>query len=186
MKTVNVGVLKKLYIPSRDSHKGQNGRLLIIGGSHLFHAASLWALTVASRIVDFVHYCSVPENNELVARAKEEFRNGIVVPREDLERYIMEDDAILIGPGMVRANGDLSRVEYTMKDLSEIEYIENEGILTYHLTKYLLKKYPRKQWMIDAGALQMMDLSLILLKKKSKKRNSQAKGSWFLYMKTSF
>ena len=129
--------LKNLYIPPRDSHKGQNGRLLVIGGSHLFHAASLWALTVASRIVDLVHYCSIPENNEIVARNKEEFRNGIVVPREDVESYIEEDDCILIGPGMTR-DGE-----------------------TETLTNSLLKKYPHKQWVIDAGALQMMDVSLI-------------------------
>jgi len=63
--------LKKLYIPPPDSHKGQNGKLMIIGGSHLFHAASLWALEVASRIVDMVFYSSVPENNQIVKKTKE-------------------------------------------------------------------------------------------------------------------
>ncbi len=137
MKSVTVDDLNQLYLPSSGSHKGQNGRLLIIGGSHLFHAASLWALTVASRIVDLVHYSSVPENNELVAKAKEEFRNGIVVARSDLDAYIEEDDCILIGPGMER----------------------NEE--TEALTNTLLKKYPNKQWVIDAGALQMLDLAVI-------------------------
>jgi len=126
--------VRKLVLPARGSHKGQNGRLLIIGGSRLFHAASLWALTVASRIVDLVHYSSVPENNEVV---KSEFRNGIVVPREDVDVYIEEDDCILIGPGMTRD--------------SETETITNS----------LLKKYPKKQWVIDAGSLQMMDISRI-------------------------
>ncbi len=129
--------LSTLYQPSKDSHKGQNGKLLIIGGSHLFHAASLWSLTVASRIVDLVHYSSVPENNEMVEKAKEEFRNGIVVRRQDVESYIEEDDCILIGPGMTRD--------------SETEEITNT----------LLKKFPQKQWVIDAGALQMLDLEVI-------------------------
>lgn len=102
MKSFLVADLKKLYIPPPDSHKGQNGKLLIIGGSHLFHAASLWALKVASRIVDMVFYSSVPENNEIVQKAKEEFRDGIVVRREDIESYIEEADCILIGPGMLR------------------------------------------------------------------------------------
>lgn len=124
----------KLRLPLSDSHKGQNGRLLIIGGSELFHAASLWALEVASRIVDLVHYCSVPENNQLV---KSEFRNGIVVERGDIDAYIAEDDCILIGPGMTR---------------------DQE---TKELTDRLLKKYSQKQWVIDAGALQMMDIGLI-------------------------
>lgn len=137
MNIVTPGDLKKLYAAPAGSHKGQNGRLLVIGGSHLFHAASLWSLTVASRIVDLVHYSSVPENNESVQKAKEEFKNGIVVPRKDVESYIEEDDCILIGPGMTR---------------------DNE---TETLTNTLLRKYPKKQWIIDAGAIQMMDVSLI-------------------------
>lgn len=134
MKTVTIADIQKLAVPLKGSHKGQNGRLLVIGGSHLFHAASLWSLTVASRIVDLVHYCSVPENNELV---KHEFRNGIVVPREDIASYIEEDDCILIGPGMTR---------------------DDE---TKKLTDTLLQKYPQKQWVVDAGSLQMMDLHII-------------------------
>lgn len=137
MRTADVHDLKGLYIPLPGSHKGQNGRLLLIGGSHLFHAASLWALTVASRIVDLVHYSSVPENNELVSQAKEEFRNGIVVTRSDVPDYIEEDDCVLIGVGMTRD--------------SETET----------LTNTLLTKYPQKQWVIDAGALQMMNPTLM-------------------------
>lgn len=137
MEIVTNDDVKKLVLPSRGSHKGQNGRLLIIGGSALFHAASLWALTVASRIVDLVHYSSVPENNMIVANAKDEFRNGIVIPRSDIDAYIEEDDCILIGLGMTRD--------------SETET----------LTNTLLKKYPTKRWVIDAGSLQMMDISLI-------------------------
>lgn len=137
MKLITADDLKELYLPPATSHKGQNGRLLIIGGSHLFHAASLWALKVASRIVDLVHYSSVAENNELVKELKKEFRDGIVVPRSEIESYIEEDDAVLIGPGMTRDN-------------------ETES-----LTNNLLKKYPHKQWIIDAGALQMLDVNLI-------------------------
>jgi NAD(P)H-hydrate epimerase len=132
-----LSVVKTLQIPKPDSHKGQNGRLLVVGGSQLFHAASLWSLTVASRIVDLVHYCSIPVNNEIVQNLKEEFRNGIVVPREEVDAYIKEDDVILIGPGMTR----------------------DEETKTF--TDRLLKEYQDKQWVIDAGALQMMELSNI-------------------------
>ncbi len=137
MRSVSIDDIQSLYIPPEDSHKGQNGRLLIIGGSTLFHAASLWALTVASRIVDLVHYASAPENNAIVQRAKEEFRNGIVITRGDIDAYIQEDDCVLIGPGMMR---------------------DRE---TEELTNRLIQAYPNKQWVIDAGALQMMDVSLI-------------------------
>lgn len=137
MKSVTQTDLASLTFARQGSHKGQNGRLLVSGGSHLFHAASIWALEVASRIVDLVHYSSVPENNEIVMSIKKEFRDGIVVPRSDIDSYIEEDDCILIGPGMTR---------------------DEE---TKTLTDRLLARYPKKQWVIDAGALQTMDLACI-------------------------
>lgn len=162
METIGETDLKDLYLPPKSSHKGQNGRLLIIGGSHLFHAASLWALKVASRIVDLVHYSSVAENNELVSRLKEEFRDGIVVPRQEIEAYIEEDDAILIGPGMMRAESAVtSHLKSYVTNLNELDTIKDEGVQTMVLTNYLLRKYPNQQWVIDAGALQMMDLNRI-------------------------
>lgn len=148
--------LSRIQIPKKNSHKGNNGKLLIIGGSTLFHAASLWALEVASRIVDLVHYASVDENNEIVKKLKENFCNGIVIHRRDIEEYIQEDDCILIGPGMVRAE-KVSSSEYQVASMQDIEEIEDEGTQTYFLTKYLLQKYPNKKWVIDAGALQMME-----------------------------
>ncbi|HSW89619.1 MAG TPA: NAD(P)H-hydrate dehydratase [Patescibacteria group bacterium] len=119
------------------SHKGQNGKVMLIGGSELFHAASRWSMDVLSAMVDMVFYSSVPTNNELIREAKGEFWGGVVVPRGDVENYIQEADVILIGPGMTRD--------------SETEKITND----------LLKKYTNKKWVIDAGALQMLDVKLL-------------------------
>ena len=144
VKNFAIENLKKLYIPPSSSHKGQNGKLMIIGGSKLFHAASLWSLKVASRIVDMVFYSSVPENNEIVIAAKKEFRDGIVVPRNKIENYVKEADCILIGPGLPRKDG------------------EQEGDDdTRELTENLLKKYPKKKWVIDGGSLQTINPSFI-------------------------
>jgi NAD(P)H-hydrate epimerase len=93
----------KLFQFEDDSHKGQNGKLLIIGGSTLFHAASLWAAEVASRFVDMIHFASTAENNEIFLHLKTIFRNGIVIARKSIPDYMLEDDAILIGPGMIRS-----------------------------------------------------------------------------------
>jgi hydroxyethylthiazole kinase-like uncharacterized protein yjeF len=144
MEEFNPAELKKLYKPAADSHKGQNGKLMIIGGSHLFHAASLWSLQVASRILDMVFYSSVPENNEIVQKAKEEFRNGIIVPRDKIEHYIQEAECILIGPGLPRDEGREEGDEDTKK-----------------LTEDLLKKYKDKKWVIDGGSLQTINPNLI-------------------------
>ncbi|OGH24518.1 MAG: hypothetical protein A3B47_01525 [Candidatus Levybacteria bacterium RIFCSPLOWO2_01_FULL_39_24] len=144
MKDFDPRTLKKLYIPPPNSHKGQNGRLLLISGSKLFHSSSLWALKVASRIVDMVFYSSVDENNQIVRQAKTEFRDGIVVPRSKVEDYVREADCILIGPGLPRKDG------------------EQEGDNdTKELTERLLKKYPDKKWVLDGGSLQTIDPQLI-------------------------
>lgn len=144
MNTFDPSRLKKLYVPLPDSHKGQNGKLLLIGGSKLFHAASLWSLKVASRIVDMVFYASVPENNEIVQKHKEEFRDGIVIPREKIDDYIQEADCILIGPGLPRKEG-----------------IEEGDDDTKTLTEKYLRTYPKKQWVIDGGSLQEIDPEII-------------------------
>lgn len=145
MEQFDPSLIKNLYVPSPDSHKGQNGKLLIIAGSTLFHAASIWPLTVASRIVDMVFYSSVPENNRIVEHAKEEFRNGIVVPREKLEDYIKEADAVLIGPGLPRPDGK-----------------EKQDEDTKALTERLLTSFPDKKWVIDGGSLQTIDPEILL------------------------
>ena len=144
VKSFDPSQLRKLYIPPPNSHKGQNGKLMIIGGSKLFHGASLWALKVASRIVDMVFYSSVPENNKLVVETKKEFRDGIVVPRDKVENYIKEADCILIGPGLPRVDGEQKGDDDTKE-----------------LTESLLKKYPKKKWVIDGGSLQTIDPQFI-------------------------
>src|ERR1035437_2577383 len=144
MSEFDIKDLKKLNISASDSHKGENGKLLIIGGSVLFHAASLWSLQVASRIVDMVFYSSVPQNNELVEKEKTEFRNGIIVPRNRIKHYINDADCILIGPGLPRENG-----------------VEEGDDDTKELTEKLLKTYPNKKWVVDGGSLQTIDPQFI-------------------------
>jgi len=144
MKRFDPEGLKKLYKPLLSSHKGQNGKLIVIGGSHLFHAASLWSLKVASRIVDMVFYSSVPENNRIIEKEKEEFHDGIVVPREKLEMYMGEVDCILIGPGLPRKEGEEAGDDDTKE-----------------LTERLLRYYSEKKWVIDGGSLQVIKPSAL-------------------------
>lgn len=132
--------LSQIILPSKTSTKGDNGRVLVIGGSKLFHAASFWSACMASRVVDMVHFSSpVMENNDLMrVKAKEKFWDGIVVPYEEVAHYIEEDDVILIGPGMER------------------------GSETKNIVNHLLEKYPAKKWVVDGGALQEVDPALLM------------------------
>jgi NAD(P)H-hydrate epimerase len=141
MQQITKDIFKNLYRPAVDSHKGQNGKLTIIGGSKLFHGASLWSLKVASRIVDMVFYSTVLENEILTQKLKAEVYDFICVPRIKIQEYIDQSDAVLIGPGLVR--GDTGTGE--------------SGEETKKLTETLLKKFPEKKWIIDAGSLQVMN-----------------------------
>ncbi len=148
--------LPKLVWPKKDSHKGDNGRVLVIGGSSLFHAAPFWAANAASRITDMVHFSSpYLLNNKLVEeKAKAGFWNGIVVPWDQVEKYIEEDEVILIGPGMMRLSYPVHRspfaVHHSLLDFSS-DY-------TKGIVGYLLRKYPEKKWVVDGGALQEVEL----------------------------
>lgn len=138
--------LSKLTLPKPNSHKGQNGRVLIIGGSSLFHSASLWAAEVASHFCDIVHYSSTVENEKIFLSLKRKFRNGMIVPQEKIMEYAKEDDAILVGSGMMREG--------------------KEAKYTFDLTKSLIKNFPDKQFVFDAGSLQMMEPEWLLSLKK--------------------
>lgn len=140
LSPILLNALKEVILPDSASHKGQNGKLLVIGGSNLFHAASKWSLDIASKIVDMVFYASTPSNNQLIKEAKQHFWNGIVIERKQIEAYIKEADGILIGPGMERS------------------------FYTQRLVNNLLKKFGDKKWVIDAGALQMIDVKLLTQK----------------------
>jgi len=145
MRSFDPEVLKQLYIPPPNAHKPQNGSVMLIGGSQLFHAASLWSLTIISRIVDMTFYSSVSANNEIVQKAREEFRNGIVVPRGKIDEYIKDADVVLIGPGLPREGG-----------------LEKGDDDTKELTESFIKKYPEKKWVIDGGSLQTIDPEVLL------------------------
>ena len=158
LKTANTNdiqqFLQKLYIPPDGSHKGQNGKVLIIGGSKLFHAASLWAAEIASHFADMVHYASTAENESVFLALKTMFRNGIVIEQSQIPNYVREDDAILIGPGMVR--NEIRNEKLEMRNFTEILKLEDEAEFARLLTHHLLKSFPEKKFVIDAGALQMM------------------------------
>lgn len=147
IKTSNAEEIKKVFknfqLPKSVSHKGQNGKVLVIGGSSLFHAASIWAAEVSSHFVDIVHYSSTKENNEIITSLKKKFFNGIVIPHKELNHYVKEDNSILIGPGMIRGESE-------------------EAKYTYSLTKRLIEDYPEKKFVFDAGSLQMMDPKWLL------------------------
>jgi len=133
MREVSISDFRKLYIPPKNSHKGQNGRLMIIAGSKMYHGASILPLKVASRIVDLVYYSSIEENNKIVERMKSELLDFIVIPRKKVVKFVDECDSILIGPGL------------------------GENCFTKKMTERLLKRYPEKRFVLDADSLKVLN-----------------------------
>jgi len=144
MEKINKGLFKQLYLPPKQSHKSQNGKLTIIGGSKLFHGASFWALKTASRIVDMVFYATVEENKQLIKDLKSQLYDFILIPRGKTAYYLDQSDAVLIGPGLVRGGRQATGTG-------------ESGRQTKKLTKKVLTDFPDKKWIIDAGSLQVME-----------------------------
>ena len=134
---IGVGEMKVLHRPKPGSHKGNNGKLLIVGGSDEYHGAPLLAAKIAGKIVDLVYFSSVPQNNILVKKIKARLAEVITVPRQDVMSYIKKVDAVLLGPGLG---------------------VNKE---TEKLVNKLLKKFSKKNFVLDADALQVVDKRLL-------------------------
>ncbi len=134
---IGLAEIKALYQPRPDSHKRDNGTLLIVGGSDWYHGAPLFAALMASKIVDLVYFCSTPENNKLIHQLKTKTAEFITVPRPKVFTVAKEVDVVLVGPGL--------RVSATTKKL----------------TNDLLRRNKSKKFVLDADALKVIDKKLL-------------------------
>jgi hydroxyethylthiazole kinase-like uncharacterized protein yjeF len=148
--------IKNIYKSPQDSSKTENGQITIIGGSKLFHGAPVLALVAASRIVDMVYFASPePSIGDVAAGVKSKLSSFIWVPWRDADKYIKKSDSSLIGSGLMRAKSeedDANKAVYKNDD----EFANSRKIV-----QDLLLKFPYKNWVIDAGALQVMDAEWI-------------------------
>ncbi len=134
---IGPGEVKILHRPSADSHKGDNGKLLIIAGSRKYHGALLLSAKMAGKTVDLVYISSVTENNELINKMKSMLAEFITVSRQEVDSQIKKVDAVLIGPGLGISQDSKKMVNQ------------------------LLKKYTGKKFVLDADALKVVDKKLL-------------------------
>ena len=130
---IGVGEIKVLNRAGLNSHKGKNGQCLIIAGSEKYHGALLLSANMAAKIADLVYVYSTRENQKIIKKIKPRLAEFIAVNKEEVEKTIKKVESVLIGPGV------------------EI----NEG--NQKLINDLVKKYPEKKFVLDAGALQMIE-----------------------------
>jgi NAD(P)H-hydrate epimerase len=154
MKFFEKNNLKKLYQPEKNSSGEDNGQVTIIGGSRLFHGAPLLSLKVASRIVDMVFFATPePSVGKVAEKIKSNLFSFIWIPWREADKYIKKSDAVLIGPGLMRYQSDEKK--------GSRKNLDSEGKKTREITRYFLKKFSDKRWVIDAGSLQVMDRAWI-------------------------
>lgn len=130
-----------------DSHKGRNGKILVVGGSPLFHGAGRLAamaahetlLSVASRVSDMVFFCSTEDN---VSFLKDRLETFIGITRDQFNTYLSRTDVILVGPGLMREE-DVGRPD-----------TKGEPELTRAVTRATLES--GKKAVLDAGSLQVV------------------------------
>ena len=86
--------------PKKHSHKGQNGVILIIGGSKTYHGAPILAALAAVRFCDLVYFASTKENNGLARKMKLSSPNVIAVLKSKFNSALSHADCVLVGNGM--------------------------------------------------------------------------------------
>ena len=101
------GDMIRYPVPDRDAHKGQNGRLLIIGGGPYTGAPSLAGMAALRVGTDLVHIATPESSFQTIASASPSFivhklpgdrlSSGSV---DCLLKMSQDMDAVLIGPGL--------------------------------------------------------------------------------------
>ncbi|MCX6770603.1 MAG: NAD(P)H-hydrate dehydratase [Candidatus Micrarchaeota archaeon] len=121
--------------PEKSSHKGQNGVVLIIGGSRTYHGAPVLAARAAVRFCDLVYFASTKENNTLVQKMKLSTANVICVPKSKFNFALSHATCVLVGNGMDVNASTRAAVSRVLKS--------------------------RKRCVVDAAALRVLPLGLL-------------------------
>ncbi|MCX8198355.1 MAG: NAD(P)H-hydrate dehydratase [Candidatus Micrarchaeota archaeon] len=134
--------------PKPESHKGQNGVLLIIGGSRTYHGAPILAALAAVRFCDLVYFHSTSQNMQLMRRMKEATPNAICVPRQKLDWAFGHADCVLIGNGMDVGEKTKAEVSWVLKSgkkcvidaaglrCLEAKLLHSKAVLTPHKKEF--------------------------------------------------
>ena len=142
------GYVNKLNKRSSDSHKGDNGKVLVIGGSEEYHGAPIYASLAASYLSDLVYIVSPKKCAKVIKSYSPDF---IVFPTEE-SHFVLDDveylktlsdkaDSILLGVGMGRDQETIDTVLEFLKNIScKKIIIDADGLFAIKGNLDLLKK----------------------------------------------
>lgn len=126
-----------LRVRDRDTHKGDYGRVYILGGSYNMSGAVILGAKAAMRsgcglvtcvipksIIDRVGSCAIESTYIPV----EEIDGCINPSRDEIDKIMDKADAIAIGPGMGRANHLKNIIKYLLENYNKYMVIDADGI----------------------------------------------------------
>lgn len=170
-------LLVKKFIPGRkqDSRKGQNGKVLVVGGSYMYHGAPVLASLAALRSGTDLVYTAVPKLNASATRAISP--NLIVIPMVDakltrgsanklLGQVQTGLDSATIGMGLAVA--DEEGLKNLIKTL--VEQDVRLSLDASALTSYVLPLLPEKNVVLTPHAGEFQRMFGVLPSNKLKER----------------
>ncbi len=134
---VGPGQIKALRL-NTGRQKGQNGVLTVIGGSKKYHGAPLYAIEAAAPFVDLIYFHSPQKDNRWIARRIKTKSNAFITieKTKDLDAAVAKSDAVLVGNGLE-------------------ENAQNKALING-----LLRQFPIKKVVLDAGGMMLADKKL--------------------------
>ncbi len=172
-------ILVKKFIPGRkqDFRKGQNGKVLVVGGSYMYHGAPVLASLAALRSGTDLVYTAVPKINASATRAISP--NLIVIPMVDakltrgsanklLGQVQSRLDSATIGMGLAIAD------EEGLKNLvrSLLSQDVRLSLDASALTSYILPLLPEKNVVVTPHAGEFQRMFGVLPSNKIKERTT--------------
>ncbi|MDO8428171.1 MAG: NAD(P)H-hydrate dehydratase [Candidatus Diapherotrites archaeon] len=128
--------LKSLQVRSSKSHKGENGRVLIVAGSQQYHGASIFSALTSSYFVDLVYVLTEKSNIPFAKNSSPEFIVSELT-KKNLEKFAEKADSVLLGPGLSLNSKNKS------------------------LINGFLKTFSNKKTILDATALRLLNPKLL-------------------------
>lgn len=133
-------ILSSLHKPDKYSHKGQNGKLLIIGGSKKYSGSPLFEILAARRFVDLLYFYPA-EKDPFLIQAVKTIPEAIVLYKLD---KINKMDCVIFGSGMGNAKFNSSCFKNAKKILVDAEgfnyvkksMLDSKFILTPHSIEF--------------------------------------------------
>lgn len=142
------GYVKKLNSRALDSHKGDNGKVLIIGGSEEYHGAPIYAALAASYLSDIV-YVTAPKKCSKIIKS---YSPDLIVFPTLKNHFVLDDvnylktlsekvDSILLGVGIGREPETIESIKEFLKGVSDKKLIiDADGLFSIKGNLNILKQ----------------------------------------------